>query len=196
MKPGDFRHDDHKFEWTREEFEDWCNNICTRFPDYVVQFHGVGKPPQGYESIGCCSQLGFFIRNDFLNSLDDTQTKLEQEPEPCVEEPLIECEDYELIYAVTYPYFRDNRGKEQKIIDEVTYHVGRFRDDEYFSYKNDRYEIPFKMIANVCWQVTEDVEEIRCAIKNDFVIENDFLILPPNESEPEYESEQDCELMQ
>lgn len=26
-----FRHDDHKFEWTREEFESWCFTICQEF---------------------------------------------------------------------------------------------------------------------------------------------------------------------
>jgi len=23
-----FRHDDHKFEWTRKEFQKWCDEIC------------------------------------------------------------------------------------------------------------------------------------------------------------------------
>ena len=28
---GEFRHDDHRFEWTREEFKSWCDQICERF---------------------------------------------------------------------------------------------------------------------------------------------------------------------
>ncbi|KAG4078848.1 hypothetical protein HA402_007398 [Bradysia odoriphaga] len=60
-----FRHDDHKFEWTREQFEDWAYNICTRFPDYKVAFYGIGPGPDGTEHLGCCSQMALFVRCDF-----------------------------------------------------------------------------------------------------------------------------------
>ena len=39
---GQFRHADHKFEWTRSEFRDWCNKICTKF-NYSGNIEGVGK---------------------------------------------------------------------------------------------------------------------------------------------------------
>ncbi|XP_068910965.1 uncharacterized protein [Tenebrio molitor] len=61
-----FRHADHKFEWTREQFQSWATNITSRFPRYVVKFDGIGLGPTGLESVGCCSQLAVFIRKDII----------------------------------------------------------------------------------------------------------------------------------
>lgn len=41
MQPGQFRHADHRFEWTREEFKSWVLNITTRF-NYQAKFLFVG----------------------------------------------------------------------------------------------------------------------------------------------------------
>ncbi|XP_053674510.1 uncharacterized protein LOC128724813 [Anopheles nili] len=71
-----FRHDDHKFEWTRAQFEEWASSICKRYPNYSVKFFGIGPPPPGRESIGFVSQLAVFVHQDFLHSL----------PEPAVTE--------------------------------------------------------------------------------------------------------------
>src|SRR5207253_1226757 len=38
---GRFRHPDHRFEWTRQEFQDWANGIAARF-GYAVRFVPVG----------------------------------------------------------------------------------------------------------------------------------------------------------
>ena len=42
---GPFRHWDHKFEWTRSEFQNWVQTcIIDRYPDYIVErFDGLGK---------------------------------------------------------------------------------------------------------------------------------------------------------
>ncbi|XP_018565094.1 uncharacterized protein LOC108906313 [Anoplophora glabripennis] len=61
------RHYDHKFEWSREQFEEWANNIAIRFPDYTVSFSGIGEGPQGTEHLGQCSQMAVFIRKDLLS---------------------------------------------------------------------------------------------------------------------------------
>lgn len=185
MKPGTFRHDDHKFEWTRQEFEDWSHHICARFPDYCVQFHGVGKPPGGHENLGSCSQLGLFIRKDFLGSLENHKTEENVEVSVPVAQEIIESEDYQLIHSVDYPFFHDTRQRHEKIFDECSYHLGRFRwmEEQYFNYEADRYEIPLKHVANSCWEITDDVDEIRNAVKDKLHVENDFVIFPPNESE-------------
>lgn len=185
MKPGTFRHYDHKFEWSREEFQDWCNHICTRFPDYCVQFHGIGKPPDGFENLGCCSQLGLFLRKDFLSSLDGVRTDDEENIVPV--EELIACDDYKLILSIQYPFFHDKRNRDEKILDEISYHLNRFQGMEeiYFNYDTDRFEIPLGAVANACWQVTDDIQEIRSVMKGNFRLENDFVIFPPNESEEE-----------
>jgi 3' terminal RNA ribose 2'-O-methyltransferase Hen1 len=56
LKAKTFRHDDHRFEWTRKEFADWCDKICTTF-DYTVAIYPVG---QEEEHIGAPSQLALF----------------------------------------------------------------------------------------------------------------------------------------
>ncbi|XP_045472285.1 small RNA 2'-O-methyltransferase-like isoform X3 [Harmonia axyridis] len=63
-----FRHLDHKFEWTREQFESWASNITLRFPQYKVTFFGIGKGPEGTDFLGSCSQLALFVRKDILDS--------------------------------------------------------------------------------------------------------------------------------
>ncbi len=39
---GSLRHKDHRFEWTRQEFQTWANNVAQRFR-YTVRFEGIGR---------------------------------------------------------------------------------------------------------------------------------------------------------
>ena len=55
---GEFRHSDHRFEWTRQEFQDWANGIATRF-GYAVRFSGIGAED---EILGTPTQMGVFTR--------------------------------------------------------------------------------------------------------------------------------------
>jgi 3' terminal RNA ribose 2'-O-methyltransferase Hen1 len=41
LQVGEFRHGDHRFEWTRSEFERWSNGVAERF-GYEVRFEPVG----------------------------------------------------------------------------------------------------------------------------------------------------------
>jgi 3' terminal RNA ribose 2'-O-methyltransferase Hen1 len=50
------RHTDHRFEWTRQEFQSWANQIADRF-DYTVQFSGIGPEDQ---AVGTPTQMGVF----------------------------------------------------------------------------------------------------------------------------------------
>ncbi|XP_039439003.1 uncharacterized protein LOC120420120 [Culex pipiens pallens] len=65
-----FRHEDHKFEWTRAQFREWCENICQRFPEYVVKYFGIGPQPKDSPDVGPVSQMGVFVRKDFLEVLE------------------------------------------------------------------------------------------------------------------------------
>ena len=58
LPAGKFRHSDHRFEWTRDEFQSWATEIGNRF-DYSVQFVPVG--PLG-EDVGSPTQMGVFER--------------------------------------------------------------------------------------------------------------------------------------
>jgi len=67
-----FRHWDHKFEWTRAEFRDWCHEVAADF-EYDVEFHGIGEVPTCLEgegdwgNIGKCSQAAVFLRRKEAN---------------------------------------------------------------------------------------------------------------------------------
>jgi 3' terminal RNA ribose 2'-O-methyltransferase Hen1 len=56
LPPGRFRHGDHRFEWTREEFRAWCTRQCERFR-YVVEYHAIGDEDP---ALGPPTQLALF----------------------------------------------------------------------------------------------------------------------------------------
>jgi 3' terminal RNA ribose 2'-O-methyltransferase Hen1 len=53
---GKLRHPDHRFEWTRQEFQGWANGIGERF-GYRVRFLGVGAED---EKLGAPTQMAIF----------------------------------------------------------------------------------------------------------------------------------------
>ena len=55
---GRFRHPDHRFEWTRQEFQDWARGIAGRF-GYAVRFLPVGPED---EKLGAPTQMALFRR--------------------------------------------------------------------------------------------------------------------------------------
>jgi 3' terminal RNA ribose 2'-O-methyltransferase Hen1 len=58
LPAGGFRHRDHRFEWTRREFEDWAGEVAGRF-GYGVRFLPVG--PEDRE-VGAPTQMAVFER--------------------------------------------------------------------------------------------------------------------------------------
>jgi 3' terminal RNA ribose 2'-O-methyltransferase Hen1 len=58
LPAGRLRHKDHRFEWTREQFQTWARGIAERF-GYTVRFLPVG--PEDPE-IGPPTQMGVFSR--------------------------------------------------------------------------------------------------------------------------------------
>lgn len=58
LPTGQLRHQDHRFEWTRTEFEAWANAIAERF-GYPVRFMPIGPEDP---SVGAPSQMGVFKR--------------------------------------------------------------------------------------------------------------------------------------
>lgn len=58
LPAGQFRHRDHRFEWTRAEFERWGAAIAERF-GYSVHFQPLGPEDA---SLGAPTQLGIFKR--------------------------------------------------------------------------------------------------------------------------------------
>jgi 3' terminal RNA ribose 2'-O-methyltransferase Hen1 len=60
LSAGEFRHPDHRFEWTRQEFRDWAAGVCTAY-GYGVEFRPVG--PDDPE-VGPPTQLALFTRKE------------------------------------------------------------------------------------------------------------------------------------
>jgi 3' terminal RNA ribose 2'-O-methyltransferase Hen1 len=58
LPAGRFRHRDHRFEWTRDEFQGWASTICERF-GYRVRFAPVGEVDR---EVGAPTQMGVFSR--------------------------------------------------------------------------------------------------------------------------------------
>jgi len=60
LPAGKFRHRDHRFEWTREQFEEWARTVAGRF-GYDVRFAPVGPVDQ---EVGSPTQMGIFTRGE------------------------------------------------------------------------------------------------------------------------------------
>ena len=58
LPAGAFRHRDHRFEWTREQFRDWSARVADR-RKYQVRFEDIGP---GHPDHGAPTQMGVFTR--------------------------------------------------------------------------------------------------------------------------------------
>src|SRR5207245_2592412 len=59
LPAGRFRHPDHRFEWTRQEFQGWAQTVAGRF-GYTVRFLPVGPE---HTTLGPPTQMGVFTRS-------------------------------------------------------------------------------------------------------------------------------------
>jgi 3' terminal RNA ribose 2'-O-methyltransferase Hen1 len=55
-----FRHGDHRFEWTRVQFQTWAREIAGRY-GYSVSFQDIGEAD---ETLGAPAQMGVFVREN------------------------------------------------------------------------------------------------------------------------------------
>lgn len=58
LPAGAMRHHDHRFEWTRPEFEAWCESVEERF-GYRFSISGIGPED---EAVGAPTQMAVFTR--------------------------------------------------------------------------------------------------------------------------------------
>jgi 3' terminal RNA ribose 2'-O-methyltransferase Hen1 len=57
LSAGDFRHSDHRFEWTRAQFETWAQKVAQK-NGYEVSFSPIGPEAEG---VGAPSQAAVFV---------------------------------------------------------------------------------------------------------------------------------------
>jgi len=60
LPAGRLRHPDHRFEWTRAEFESWGRRVAATF-GYAVRFIPVGEVDA---AVGAPTQMAVFVRSD------------------------------------------------------------------------------------------------------------------------------------
>jgi 3' terminal RNA ribose 2'-O-methyltransferase Hen1 len=58
LPTGTWRHRDHRFEWTRAEFQQWAARVAAQYA-YTVEFRGVGPEDP---HVGSPTQMGIFSR--------------------------------------------------------------------------------------------------------------------------------------
>lgn len=69
LEAGAFRHRDHRFEWTRAEFEGWASAAARRF-GYTVEFRPVGDVDG---DLGAPTQMAIFRRQADTAADDETE---------------------------------------------------------------------------------------------------------------------------
>ena len=69
LAAGDFRHRDHRFEWTRAEFEGWASTAAERF-GYTVEFRPVGDAD---DDLGAPTQMAIFRQQADKAEDDETE---------------------------------------------------------------------------------------------------------------------------
>ncbi|KAM8930645.1 small RNA 2'-O-methyltransferase [Pelodytes ibericus] len=104
-----FRDSDHKFEWTRKEFQDWATEVAKCY-NYMVEFTGVGTPPAHAQNVGFCSQIGVFTRNYTV-----TEEELSAKRN---------CEGvYKNIFEENYPSLHDENLLRNAVLGNALSHV-------------------------------------------------------------------------
>lgn len=166
-----FRHYDHKFEWTRAQFKDWCFNICERFPNYLVSFMGAGVAPPDYLKLGPVTQIALFVRKDILN-LEMTKEVVEASKS-----------SYKLVHKEQFPFHIDERSKEEKILDEAKYHINRLRRLEmYINVEQTFAQIPvvavYQFLENL---VNSSSEMVKVLIDNNIQVKDEYIVIEVEE---------------
>ncbi|XP_065573763.1 small RNA 2'-O-methyltransferase-like isoform X2 [Artemia franciscana] len=113
----EMRHWDHKFEWTRDEFKNWCEKICSSYPDYSFEIKGIGQGFAGSEHLGCCSQMAVFKR---ISPNDEFQSVIHEEMSRT---PYNKWNKYKVVAHYSYPVYRETRTQDQIMLDNARFKI-------------------------------------------------------------------------
>ncbi|XP_033097008.1 small RNA 2'-O-methyltransferase-like [Anneissia japonica] len=152
-----FRHWDHKFEWTRQEFQHWCEQVCSKYP-YTVAYSGVGLGPPDKQHLGHCTQIAEFNRK--LEESIPFGKQLEDDVE--------KNQPYILVSESVHPFKKCNMlDIRQRILYEVQYYNNILaysllkETDEDFVLVPLEKMLQFPKLSELC----SDVEKLREVIK-------------------------------
>ncbi|KAK3594724.1 hypothetical protein CHS0354_001549 [Potamilus streckersoni] len=163
-----FRHADHKFEWTKEQFQSWCDNTADTW-GYEVNYTGVGEAPEGFTHLGFCSQAAVFQR---------------KVGHSCKGEKSIGSECYQKIEESNFPIQEASKlTDKEKLAIEVPYQLKQFEIDVCFHDDADENAVvpmetlhKMKQISNLC-----SIDELRLYLKEtgyQLSEDNKFVIIP------------------
>ncbi|XP_040215774.1 small RNA 2'-O-methyltransferase isoform X2 [Rana temporaria] len=113
-KTQKFRHPDHKFEWSREEFQSWALKVVKRY-NYTVEFSGVGKPPPEHEDVGFCSQIAVFFKN-YTESEESINIKKQYKS------------IYKTVLHVVYPSLQEEKYFRNAVLNVALLHANRMKN--------------------------------------------------------------------
>lgn len=172
LLPNGFRHLDHKFEWSREEFKSWCQSIIEKYPNYMFSLLGVGEPPTGFESVGYVSQIAIFVRKDILG-MPLTEPLSNNKPIPETAMP------YTTLHTVDFPYYVDTRTQEEKIWTEIEFELRRcLSNDDYYDPENYIYKISISEILPRLEPLGATREILAdLLVKHKMQVKNDFILI-------------------
>ena len=194
--PGQTRHWDHKFEWSRDQMRRWAEKVMVEYPEYEAEFDGVGWTEGCRESHGPASQIVVFRRTDWAHS------------DQAVDRPT----SWKLLSSATFPASQDSRSRQEKIFDELMYYSNIKSYDEFLRMSStEPYEISDEDIVIKFQDVLQfdsmvkleaTVEEMRqiAAARGEKITEEGILVNLNNfipegtdeENEEEGEEEADC----
>ena len=118
MASGQFRHADHKFEFTRAEFQSWSHRIALMH-NYDVRFDGLGEAPrhEQHRNLGSCTQIALFTRaHPKSDAIVLTSNEFGQR--------VAACDQHELVSVIDYPYGIE---KPNDVHDQVRYILEMYR---------------------------------------------------------------------
>ena len=118
---GEFRHWDHRFEWTRAEFEKWAIDITKEYPEYSVEFDGIGKHWDGDDSKGFCSQAAIFTRRNSERAFVMEKDTVEDFPNFEKSSPEVENihQSFEKLFSCTIPAFDFDMNLYQRVMQAL-----------------------------------------------------------------------------
>ncbi|KAG0226929.1 hypothetical protein B0O80DRAFT_210929 [Mortierella sp. GBAus27b] len=138
------RNDDHRFEWTRQEFQDWCNPAAEQY-GYSITFTGTGMLPKGDPAIGFCTQFAILKQKE---TSADTPPRLPTEPT---------AEHYKLFSKIEYPVY-ETKHTEDEMLAYLHDKIARIRPRPPRPYEPDEEE-EYQYGYSSSWKRDRDEQE-------------------------------------
>ena len=184
FESSQMRHWDHKFEWTREEFQYYCDTV--KQYGYKYELFGVGDPPEEHSHLGYCSQGALFTRLDAADnaqSSDIVETSsrdtsrdlhlIDSFTEASLHHPH-DCLLYKEVYSVDYPIADASLTPDYHLTNELVYQSRNLGQHQYMELGEEVSEISIAELQTFSCIAQYDVSNEHVA---DLVRQSDLVHL-------------------